>query len=130
LRGNLALRLVQPPPADAVIPPLFWLSALEGEAHVTIAEPLLTLLATSSARATLVAGHEAQKQAPPPDKELDATAAELARTRLASLEKLGVLLRKGKEFSTDITLAHSELLINGKPFQSLATDTSSTVIRP
>jgi uncharacterized protein YdgA (DUF945 family) len=125
LRGNLALRLVQPPPADAVIPPLFWLSALDGEAHVTIAEPLLTLLATSSARATLVAGYEAQKQAPPPDKNLNAAAAELVRTRLSSLETLGVLLREGNEFRTDITLANSELLINGKPFQSLAPATSS-----
>ena len=125
LRGNLALRLVQPPPADAVIPPLIWLSAIEGEAHVTIAEPLLTLLATSGTRATLVAGYEAQKQAPPSDKELDAAAAKLVRTRLSSLETLGVLLREGNEFRTDITLAHSELLINGKPFQSLAPDTSS-----
>ena len=65
LRGNLALRLVQPPPADAAIPPLYWLSAIEGEAHVTIAEPLLTLLATSGTRATPVAGYEAQKQAHP-----------------------------------------------------------------
>lgn len=125
LRGNLALRLVQPPPANAVIPPLFWLSALEGEAHVTIAEPLLTLLATSNARATLIAGYEAQKQAPPPDKELDTAAAELARARLSSLETQGVLLREGNEFRTDITLANSELQINGKPFQSLAPDTSS-----
>jgi hypothetical protein len=125
VRGNLALRMVQPPPADAVISPLFWLSALDGEAHATIAEPLLTLLATASARATLVAGYKARKQAPPPDKELDAAAAELARTRLTSLETLGVLLREGNEFRTDLTLAHSELRINGKPFQSLAPNTSS-----
>ena len=82
LRGNLALRLVQPPPANTVITPLYWLSALKGEAHMTIAEPLLTLLATTGIRATLVAGYEAQKQTPPPDKELDTIAAKLVHTRI------------------------------------------------
>jgi uncharacterized protein YdgA (DUF945 family) len=125
LRGNLALQLVQPPPEDAVIPSLFWLSAIQGEAHVTIAEPLLTRLAISGTRATLVAGYEAQKKAPPSDKELNAAAINLARTRLSSLETLGVLLHEGNAFRTDITLAHRELLINGKPFQSLSPDISS-----
>jgi len=91
---------------------------------MTIAEPLLTLLATTGIRATLVAGYEAQKQTPPPDKELDTIAAKLVHTRLASLETLGVLLREGNELRTDITLANSELLINGKPFQSLVPATA------
>ena len=122
LQGRVALRLVQPPPADAGMPALFWLTALEGEAHVAIAEPLLNRLAPSGARATLVSGYETQQQPPPPDKELDATAAELVRTQLASLEAQGVLLRQGDEFRTDITLAHGELRINGKPLPSLQAD--------
>jgi uncharacterized protein YdgA (DUF945 family) len=124
LRGNLALRMVQSPPADAGIPALFWLTALEGEAHVAIAEPLLTRLATSGARATLVSGYETQQQSPPPDEELDTATAELVHTRLASLETLGVLLREGNEFRTAVKLAHGELLINGKPLRSLAPDTN------
>jgi len=119
LQGNLAVRLVEPPPTDAEAPPLFWLTALEGEAHVAIAQPLLTLLATSGARATLVSGYEAAQQARPADAELDAAAADLVRIQLASLETQGVLLRRGDEFQTDIRLAQGELLINGEPLQSL-----------
>jgi len=119
LQGNLAVRMVEPPPTDAEAPPLFWLTALEGEAHVAIAQPLLTLLATSGARATLVSGYEAAQQARPADAELDAAAADLVRIQLASLETQGVLLRRGDEFQTDIRLAQGELLINGKPLQSL-----------
>jgi uncharacterized protein YdgA (DUF945 family) len=119
LQADLALRLIKAPPPDIEIPALFWLTALDGEAHVTIADSLLTMLATAGARANLLAGYDSKQQPPPADKELDAAADKMVATQLAALEAQGMLLHEGGKYQTHIQLARGQVLINGKPLTTL-----------